>query len=386
MQAILTVADLRPESGGPSRSVPALGAALADLGVSTHLVSLCRNRASNHSVIDAHDKFKTVAVPCRGNIDKITGGGMFQKAVLGVCRSAKNVVLHDNGLWLGTNHGTVRAARIAGVPLMVSPRGMLTDWALRYNGWKKKIAWRLYQQRDLRLATVLHATSSAEAEGFRAVGLNQPVAVIPNGVFVPPVTSDTKSSGNQLRTLLFLSRIHPKKGLLMLVKAWAAARPQGWRVVIAGTDEGGHLEDVISEVRKQNVEDDFSFHGSVEGQAKWDLYRSANLFVLPSHSENFGLVIAEALGCGVPVITTRQTPWEELTKNRCGWWVQDTSEALAEALREATNRTDEERSEMGARGMKLVEDNYTWLGVAARMKVVYEWMLKAGPKPEWVVG
>lgn len=310
---------------------------------------------------------------------------MFQNAVLGICRAAKNVILHDNGLWLGTNHGTVRAARMAGVPLMISPRGMLTDWALRYNGWKKKIAWRFYQQRDLHFADVLHATSRDEANGFRTARFTQPIAIIPNGVFVPHQNAAPKEGRNGQKTLLFLARIHPKKGLPLLVQAWATARPQGWRVIIAGMDEGGHLNEIKAEVRKRGVEQDFSFVGPVEGQAKWDLYRSADLFVLPSHSENFGLVIAEALGCGVPVITTRRTPWEELATNCCGWWVQDTCEGLAEALRDATDRNDEDRREMGARGRKLVEDNYSWPGVAARMKAVYEWMLKAGPKPACVV-
>lgn len=385
MDAILTVADLQPESGGPSRTVPALATALADLGVSTHVVSLCRDGASSRPLAAEHDKIQKVSLPCRSNFAKIAGCGKFQNAVLKVSRTAKNVVVHDNGLWLGTNHGTVRAARIAGLPLMISPRGMLTDWALRYNGWKKKIAWRFYQERDLRLATVLHATSRSEADGFCAAGFTQPIAIIPNGVFVPQRIAGPKSGEKRQKTLLFLSRIHPKKGLLMLVQAWAAVRPNGWRVMVAGTDEGGHLEGIKTEVRKRQVEQDFSFVGPVEGEAKWDLYRSAELFVLPSHSENFGLVVAEALGSGVPVITTHGTPWEELLTHGCGWWVRDTSEALAEALRDATSRPDENRREMGVRGQKLVENNYTWQGVAARMKAVYEWMLKAGPKPECVV-
>lgn len=385
MEAILTIADLQPESGGPSRTVPALATALANLGVSTHVVSLCRNGASSRPLAGEHDKIRKVSIPCRSNIAKITGSGMFQNAVLKVSGTAKHVVVHDNGLWLGTNHGTVRAARIAGLPLMISPRGMLTDWALRYNGWKKKIAWRFYQERDLRLASVLHATSRSEADGFCAAGFTQPIAIIPNGVFVPLRSGGPKSGHSKQKTLLFLSRIHPKKGLPMLVHAWAAVRPDGWRVVIAGTDEGGHLDEIKAEVRKRQVEKDFSFIGPVEGEEKWDLYRSADLFVLPSHSENFGLVVAEALGCGVPVITTRGTPWEELVTHGCGWWVPDTSEALAGALREATARSDECRNEMGVRGRKLVENNYTWHGVAARMKAVYEWMLKTGPKPDCIV-
>ncbi len=365
--------------------MPALAGALANLGVQVRLVALQRNGAGELPTAEQQTKVPTTFVPCRNNVAKLTGGGAFRRTVLGLCGEGKNTVLHDNGLWLGTNHGTVRAARISGAALIISPRGMLTEWSLQHNGWKKKIAWRLYQERDLRAATVLHATSKAEADGFRAAGLNQPIAIVPNGVFIPKMTFTPKMSGQQERILLFLSRIHPKKGLLTLVQAWATARPNGWKVVVAGNDEGGHLGEVKAESQKLGVASDFNFVGEVDGDAKWKLYGNADLFVLPSHSENFGMVVAEALGCGVPVITTHDTPWEELSARQCGWWVKTTPETLADALRDATNRTDEERREMGLRGRALVEERYTWPGAAARMKSVYEWMLKTGPKPECVI-
>jgi glycosyltransferase involved in cell wall biosynthesis len=276
---------------------------------------------------------------------------------------------------------------------------MLTPWALRYRGWKKKLAWWLYQRRDLRSAKVLHATSPAEAESFRAVGLTQPVAVVPNGVETPGERWAGASVGGgsvkAARTVLFLGRIHPIKGLMDLVKAWALikqgkaeSRNQkaeiGWRVVIAGGDEGGHLEEVKAETRKQKVEGDFQFVGPVDGPAKWDLYRSADLFVLPSKSENFGIVVAEALACGVPVITTRGTPWEELETHHCGWWVELGVEPLARALREAIAVSDVERREMGRRGRELVEERYTWPAAAQKMVAVYRWMLGEGERPECV--
>ncbi len=385
MDAILTIADLRPESGGPSRTVPALAEALSDLDVRVRMVALQRNGAGEMPAAEQQTKVQTTYVPCRSNIAKITGGGAFRRTVLGLCGEGKNTVLHDNGLWLGTNHGTVCAARLSGMPLMISPRGMLTEWSLQHNGWKKRIAWRLYQERDLRAASVLHATSRAEAEGFRAAGVNQPIAIVPNGVSIPALAFSPKVNGRQERILLFLSRIHPKKGLLTLVRAWAVVRPNGWKVVVAGTDEGRHLSEVKAESQKMGVAEDFNFVGEVDGDAKWKLYSNADLFVLPSHSENFGMVVAEALGCGLPVITTQDTPWEELSARRCGWWVKTMAETLADALRDATSRTDSERREMGLRGQALVEERYTWPGVAAQMKSVYEWMMKTGPKPECVI-
>jgi glycosyltransferase involved in cell wall biosynthesis len=184
---------------------------------------------------------------------------------------------------------------------------------------------------------------------------------------------------------LFLSRIHPVKGLLHLVQAWASVRPQGWKVVLAGADADGYRAELQAAIHNHHLNADFQSIGQVDGEKKWELYRSADLFVLPSHTENFGLAVAEALACGVPVITTRATPWKELPVHGCGWWVDVGAHPLAEALREATAMTDEKRRAMGERGRQLIEQKYTWSAAAQKMMAVYEWMLKGGSKPECVL-
>jgi glycosyltransferase involved in cell wall biosynthesis len=174
--------------------------------------------------------------------------------------------------------------------------------------------------------------------------------------------------------------------LLNLVEAWAAVKPESWQVVIAGQDENGHQAEVEAAIRERQLQRDFSFVGPIDGPAKWDLYRSADLFVLPSHTENFGLAVAEALACGLPVITTRGTPWEDLATHHCGWWIELGAEPFAQALREATTLMDAERQEMGRLGHKLVADNYTWPAAARKMLAVYRWMLGHGERPECVEG
>jgi len=282
-----------------------------------------------------------------------------------------------------------QVARERHIPFIISTRGMLTPWAMRFHGFKKRLAWLLYQRCDLQYAQVLHATSRQEADELRALGLTQPVAIIPNGVSLPPEIQKPgltpPSAQPDTRTALFLSRIHPKKGLLDLVEAWHAVKPINWRAVIAGGDEDGHQSEVQAKVGRLNLEKEFSFFGPVDDEAKWDLYRSADLFVLPTHSENFGIVIAEALACGLPVITTHGTPWEELRQCNCGWWVEIGSKPLSVALKQAVDLSDEERRAMGRRGRKLVEENYTWGAAANRMAAVYHWMLGLGDKPECVV-
>ena len=212
--------------------------------------------------------------------------------------------------------------------------------------------------------------------------------MIPNGVEVPPQTEKenfASTGADRMRSVVFLSRLHPKKGLLNLVKAWAQVQPADWRVTIAGPDEDGHRADVTAAIHAAGLDEEFTFTGPIQGKAKWDLLRQADLFVLPTFSENFGIVIAEALACGVPVITTKAAPWTELMSQQCGWWVDVGVEPLANALRSATALPDSDRREMGLRGRCLVEQRYSWARIATEMRSVYEWVLGMGTKPACVL-
>jgi glycosyltransferase involved in cell wall biosynthesis len=385
MRVLFTIAGLHPESGGPTRSVVELSAALADAGAEIEIVSLHYGGgcAPPEGLPEA---VAVTFVDCDSAWQRrVRWSPRFADILEKRCRVFGAELLHDTGLWLLTNHAAAKISRASGLPRLVSPRGMLSAWALRHRGWKKRLAWWLYQRRDLCTARVLHATSRAEVEDFRRAGLRQPVALIRNGVEWPPdAEALPEKSPARFRTLLFLSRIHPIKGLLDLVEAWAALRPPGWRVVIAGGDEGGHQAQVQAAIRARALEKDFEWVGPVSSRARWALYRRADVFVLPSRSENFGLVVAEALACGVPVITTRETPWEELVAHRCGWWVEAHPQALAEALRDAVRRSDAERRQMGERGRDLVRSRYSWPAAAAEMLAVYRWLLGQGPRPACV--
>lgn len=383
---ILTAGGLSPEDGGPSRSIPALAEALVRPGLEVEIITCESAQNRNPPLLPQVTLVKTHLLPraCRTAQWRAQTNG-FTKALSASSQGIKDCVFHDNGLWLPTNHAAAFAAKRLKRPFIISPRGMLTAWALKFRGWKKRAAWWLFQKRDLQSAQILHATSQAEAMEFRALGLAQPIAVIPNGVEVPAQKVGSKNRKTEIRTILFLSRIHPKKGLLDLVEAWNKVRPEGWRVLIAGGDENGHSNEIKAEIKKLKIENDFEFAGEVPDVRKWDLYREADLFVLPTKSENFGIVIAEALACGVPVITTRGTPWEDLVRHGCGWWVELGVAPLAAALEEAIGLSDEARQAMGRCGRGLVGENYTWVAAADKMVDVYQWMLGKGVKPACVV-
>jgi len=266
---------------------------------------------------------------------------------------------------------------------------MLTPWSLSYRSTRKQIAWWVYQRQKLQGVTVFHATSEKEAEDIRRLGFDQPIAVIPNAVDMSAkqllIDGQPLKSSEDKKVILFLSRIHPKKGLLMLIEALSQLRLQDWRLVIAGPDEIGHQLEVKSLVNRYKLNDDVTFIGSVDNDNKWDIYRQADLFILPSFSENFGIVIAEALAAGLPVITTNATPWQQLQEYHCGWWIEPNVDTLTSAIQEATSLDSESRLEMGKNGQRLIREHYSWDNVAEQMASVYRWIIGSGGKPPCIM-
>ncbi|MEO7297109.1 MAG: glycosyltransferase [Verrucomicrobiota bacterium] len=400
LKVLFTIAGLSPRFGGPSYSVPALATAVARSGVETELFTCKPCRGESIPKLPCAELVKAHLLPSSSRSTHwLPQINPFFSALRE--RASKDCVIHDNGIWLPTNHAAAYAARHFKLPLIISPRGMLTPWAFKQSRYYKFFGWRLYQERNLQSATALHATSRQEAQEFRDLKLKPPIAIIPNGVDLPTFShaqSSIHHPPSSPRTILFLSRIHPKKGLFNLLRAWgelqkgkAESRKQKvggaaleWKLVIAGTDEDGHLGELKAESRKLKVEKSIQFVGEIHGEAKWELYRSTDIFVLPSHSENFGIVIAEALASGVPVITTKATPWQELVEHSCGWWIDVGVDPLVAALREAMALTDEQRTAMGARGRDLVETGYSWNSAAEKMKSVYEWVLNQGAEPDCI--
>jgi glycosyltransferase involved in cell wall biosynthesis len=253
---------------------------------------------------------------------------------------------------------------------------------MRYKRIVKQPFWRLIQKPALKRCHCFHATSSEEYEQVRRLDLRAPVAVIPNGVDIPELDVDAPRK----RQVVFLGRVNPVKGIDMLIRAWAGICGQipGWELVIAGPlndDYGRSMQRLAAAGYGHST---VRFTGEVVGEEKADLLSGATLFVLPSHSENFGMVIAEALAYGLPVITTTGTPWTQLASRRCGWRVTPDESAIATALREAMARPAGELREMGSRGREWMEQEYSWAHIAAMMQETYRWLLNDSPQPGWV--
>jgi glycosyltransferase involved in cell wall biosynthesis len=292
-------------------------------------------------------------------------------------------IINVQGLWTYPSLANLRHHGRYGTPYLVTPHGMLDPWARDRSWWKKRAVRLWFEDAHLAGAACLRATAEMEAEHFRSFGLTNPIAIVPNGVDIPAPRQH--GAQGERRRALFLSRIHPKKGLPHLLRAWAAveARMPDWELVIAGPDEVGHTAEMQALARQLGLER-VAWRAAVHGEEKSTLYRSADLFVLPTHAENFGLVVAEALAHGVPVLTTRNAPWDGLETHGCGWWIPLDQDRLHETLQAAAALPRGQLNAMGARGRAWMERDFGWDGVAARMRDVYAWVAGAAPRPDCV--
>ena len=282
-------------------------------------------------------------------------------------------VVHINCCWNPECSLVQKWACQRGIKTVYTPHGMLEPWIIERHYWTKKLpALLLYQRKSIERATAIHATAVSEKDNLLRIGYNKNVVVIPNGIDVAHIKMKEKWQRNY--KILFLSRIHVKKGVNYLIEAIARLRETlcGYQIIIAGDGTPSYIEEMKLYAKKNGVEEMVQFVGGVYGEQKWYFLREADVFILPTHSENFGLVVAESLACGTPVITTTGTPWQNLNKEKCGWCVNIETGSLVNAIIDFTKKTDEELETMGRNGRKLVEDHYSIRYVADKMLEVYQ--------------
>jgi len=318
------------------------------------------------------------------------------KEVLGQSIGQSDVV-HAHGLWDPTLPPAAGLARRLGKPLVISINGVLDPPSFNRSLWKKRVAMLAVFEKVLSGAACYHASSPMEEDHLRKFGLRGPIVVMPIGVDLDAYLKYDRATSRQWlvgnmpglkdrRVLLFLSRIHPQKGTVAMIDAWASLQREfpDWRLVVAGPDCDGHRAQLQDQAKQLACAHSVAFMDAVSGDDKSMLYAASDLFVLPSISEGFGTVVVEALASGVPVIATTGAPWQELPQHRCGWHVAPASGPLGEAMREAMSLPDEARIQAGLRGRELVMAKYCWPAIAAQMVSMYNWLRFGGSPPPQV--
>jgi glycosyltransferase involved in cell wall biosynthesis len=282
-------------------------------------------------------------------------------------------IVHIHGLWREYSGVTSRLCRKLGKPYVVSAHGMLEPWALAHGRWKKRAYLSAIELPVLRGAVGLRALTRAETADYHGIGLNNPVRVIPNGIdipeaFSPRVFFEAFPHLADRRLVLFLGRIHPKKGIDLLCRAWARLEKSlpDAHLVIAGPDEDQTLAKLAALARELGIGSRVTFTGMLRGPVKWSALAAATLYVLPSHSEGFSVSILEALGSGLPALVSRNCHFPEISGEGCGWEIDPDEGQLADSLAHALTTEPGTLARMGEKGKRLVEDRYTWAAIGRR--------------------
>jgi len=261
-------------------------------------------------------------------------------------------------------------------PLVWTLRGALQRWRGSRHRLLKAV-WERICRVLLPEPTVFHVTSAMEAEESRPRMPRGRFAVIPNGIDVPERVERGDSDGT-LR-LLYLGRIDPKKGIENLLRACASLNGRlaiPWRLTIAGgASDSDYARKVFRAMESLGLADRVRFVGPVGDDEKPRLFADVDLTVVPSHTENFAMVVAESLAHGVPVLASRGTPWARVEEVGCGLWVDNDPESLARAVEQMSRMP---LREMGERGRAWMEREFAWPQVAERMIGLYHQLIDDG--------
>jgi glycosyltransferase involved in cell wall biosynthesis len=289
---------------------------------------------------------------------------------------------HANGFWQYPIHALSVFARKCGKPYVITPHGMLYPQALENSMLKKKIALILFLKKDLQKAACIQATCSEEMEYLRQLGINSPIAIIPNAINIH--VSSNVLPKDKLR-IGYLGRVHPRKNIEKLLQAWEmiGSIADVCELMIIGTGDDEYLKFLKNETKRLHL-NNVSFTGFLSGLEKEYAIDSLSYLVVPSDFENFGMIVAEALDHGIPVIASKGTPWNELNIYQCGWWINNDVNTLASTIELAIALPENERIKMGKNGKELMKNNYSVEIVASRMTQLYKWLLYHGEKPEFI--
>ncbi|TNC82145.1 MAG: glycosyltransferase [Oleiphilus sp.] len=374
MRILHSIASIDKRAGGPSNSVTRLSEALSAEADTQSLIC----------TLQTHEETVETAAPVQFYPVRMSRKlGLSPALNRHLHRASSEVdLIHNHGLWMMPNLYASRAAARGTSSLVISPRGTLAPWSLQQSAWKKRAMLVWGQKRALQVADGFHATAHSEYEDIRRFGLKQPVILLPNGIDVPE--EKPKSSARSRYRLVYLGRIHAQKGIEKLLAIWPelARRHEDWECVLCGPGDASYLKIVQSKVEAAGPR--ISLQPALYGAEKTGFLNTADLFILPSETENFGISVAEALAHEIPVVASQGAPWKEIVSRECGWWVPNRAEDYVSALDHAMQLPCAVRREFGRRGRNWMLKDYAWQTISKQMRASYQWLRGVGPQPDCV--
>jgi glycosyltransferase involved in cell wall biosynthesis len=349
------IKDLKPSSGGPTRSAPVLMDELFEEKINLSLVTFSR-------------KGEAILLPMNSGIKSYIVGGFWDlmrslnflgKNKITLKYLLKNIdILHIHGLWSYQTSILAIISIMSDIKLVIHPRGMLSKSAINSKKYKKRLALLLYQRFILKRASLIYVTSRDEYNDVLEFSQSDKIIMVPNNGR-RKLSKDFKSlnqNSNNTYNFLFISRLHPLKGLDNLLIAFKNLKQSNWHLTIAGPGSIKYLRKLHTTCKRFEISQNVTFLPEVNDEQKNLLYQKHDVFVLPSLTENYGIVVEEALFAQMPVITTTGTPWKDLNKLKCGWCVGTLPIDIYKALTEVINMDKQQLKKMGYRGRTYIEE------------------------------
>ena len=386
LHVIPSIATIR---GGPSQAVLEMVRALNNLNIEveiattndngTELLSVPLGKCTDYQQVPVWF-FPRFSPP----IHSLREFGFSNKLTIWLWQNIRNYdLLHIHGIFSYSSTIAMAIARLRKVPYIIRPFGMLCKWSLQQKAIKKKIYLKLIEKANLNHSQGIHFTSLAEQKEAFELNLTPSSFVLPLGISIPSMILDARQQLQQHFNLpvdepiiLFLSRLHPKKGLDYLIPALNKLSNYRFTFILAGSGDPDYENEVKSLTISNNIEDKTIFTGFVKGEFKDLLMQGADIFVLTSHSENFGISVLESLGAGVPVIVTPGVALSDIVeKQHLGYVTELNVEAISITLQQFLDNYQSAKN-MGTRARQFILDNYTWNNIAVKMVSVYQDIIK----------
>ena len=379
MKILHVIAAVHKQGGGTSEVVPRICRAQKGAGHEVSLIALKTSDVSEQADLAMKSGVEFVFIDGLSRLPVMRTVGyasdFYSKVQEAISRTD---IVHIHGLWMYPVWAAAKAARKLGKPYVVMPHGFLERERLKVSKWKKRISATLFDRRVLKGAKAIIATSESEAHGIHAFGLANPTYIMPLGLDIAASDALARDKRCEKKTLLYLSRITPIKGLDMLAEVWSKLQPEfpNWKLRMVGPDDRGYAKEVERMFSVKCAAASYSIEGPVFGGEKMDALRSADAFVLPTRSENWSVAVAEAMASGLPVVCTKGAPWKCLNDVCAGAWVEISEEAIYRGLRAVMSCSDLDRRTMGENGRKWAQENLSWNPIVHRLVSYYEYLLR----------
>ena len=374
------------DGGGLFTTMTSIMPALADFGIEVSLMCF------NDDFIEDWRRYYPNIEICtynKSNLPILNHYG-FSKELYGLIEKNKPDIIHVQGIWLYYSYAAyLYVKKHQECKLIIQPHGMLDEWAVKNSGWKKKIIGNLFENRSLNRADCIHALCIPEYKSIKNYGITAPIAVLPNGININHNYTILKKQSDK-KTLLYIGRLHPKKGLTEFLEALGIIKKinpsffHTWHIQIAGWDQQGYQNKLEKKVASLNLSNDITFAGPIFDREKETALCNADAFILPSHSEGLPMTVLEAWSYSLPVLMTEYCNIPEGFKHNAAIKINPNAKSIAEGLTKLYNLSDNELKLYGTNGYNLVINKFQWPQIAIETMELYKYLLGKSTKPTFV--